>query len=154
MFYSQSLQVAVFLSYGWALQKHASLAVPLVLQFFLGFCLVVTSNSINTLLSDIFPGRVSTASAASNLGRCILGAVGAAVVDSMLTSMGLGWSFTFVGLLLLAASGLIWAEYTWGMGWRQKRWQKEDERKERKRREDEEEKASPEEQGKDKDTAA
>ncbi|EXJ81370.1 hypothetical protein A1O3_07661 [Capronia epimyces CBS 606.96] len=125
VFFSQALQVAVFLPYGWALEKHASLAVPLVLQFIMGFCLVVSSNSVSTLLSDIYPSKVSTASAASNLVRCLLGAVGAAVVDNMLTSLGVGWSFVLVGLLLAAATGFLWVEMTWGMGWRQKRWLKE-----------------------------
>jgi hypothetical protein len=93
------------------------------LQFILGFCGVIGSNSVSTLLSDIYPGSVATASAASNLLRCILGAVGAATVDNMLTGMGLGWTFIFVGLLITSATGFLCTEMTWGMGWRQKRWQ-------------------------------
>ncbi|EXJ59815.1 hypothetical protein A1O7_03962 [Cladophialophora yegresii CBS 114405] len=124
VFFVQALQVAALLPYGWALERGASLAVPLVLQFLLGFSGVVASNSVSTLLSDIYPNSVATASAASNLLRCLLGAVGAATVDSMLSSMGLGWSFIFVGLLMASATGLLWAELTWGMGWRQKRWQR------------------------------
>lgn len=85
---------------------------------------MVASNSVSTLLSDIYPGNVSTASAASNLVRCTLGAVGAAVVDDMLTTMGLGWSFVFIGMLMAGATGFLCAEMIWGMGWRQKRWQK------------------------------
>lgn len=132
--------MAVLLPYGWALEKHASLAVPLVLQFILGFCLVVASNSLSTLLSDIYPGNVSTASAASNLVRCMLGAVGAAVIDDMLTTMGLGWSFIFVGMLMVGATGFLCAEMIWGMGWRQKRWQK----MEKKRQAEKEKKAREE----------
>jgi MFS family permease len=124
VFWIQGLQVAALLPYGWALQKHASLAVPLVLQFFLGFCLVVASNSLSTLLSDIYPGSVSTASAASNLVRCLLGAVGAAVIDKMLSSMGLGWCFVFIGLLMALATGFLFAELIWGMRWRQRRWER------------------------------
>lgn len=90
-------------------------------------------NSLTTLLADIFPDRVSTASAAQNLLRCLLGAVGAAVVDSMLVRMGLGWCFTFVSLLMVAAVSLLWFEYVWGMGWRQKRWRKVAEKAERER---------------------
>ena len=45
VFFAQALQVAVLLPYGWALDKHASLAVPLVLQFIMGFCLVVASKT-------------------------------------------------------------------------------------------------------------
>lgn len=124
VFFSQALQVAALLPYGWTLEKHASLAAPLVLQFILGFCLIVASNSVSTLLSDIYPGSVSTASAASNLVRCLLGAIGAATVNDVLKAMGLGWSFIFTGLLMAVATGFLCAEMAWGMGWRQKRWQK------------------------------
>ncbi|KIW98570.1 uncharacterized protein Z519_00231 [Cladophialophora bantiana CBS 173.52] len=127
----QALQVAALVPYGWALERHASLAAPLVLQFVLGFCLVVASNSISTLLSDIYPGSVSTASAASNLVRCMLGAVGAAVVDNMLTSLGLGWCFVLVGLLMAAATAFLYIETQCGMRWRQTRWQKLEQRKEK-----------------------
>ncbi|KIX96035.1 uncharacterized protein Z520_08290 [Fonsecaea multimorphosa CBS 102226] len=136
VFFSQAVQVAAILPYGWALERHASLAVPLILQFILGLCLVVASNSISTLLSDIYPGNVSTASAASNLVRCILGAVGAAVVDNMLTSLGLGWCFFLVGMLMAAATVLLWVEFTWGMGWRQQRWRSMEEKKKRKQAEE------------------
>uniref|UniRef100_A0A093XTE4 Quinidine resistance protein 2 n=2 Tax=Talaromyces marneffei TaxID=37727 RepID=A0A093XTE4_TALMA len=128
-----SILAATFLGYGWALNYKAPLAVPLVMSFIMGFTLICTMNSLTTLLADIFPDRVSTASAAQNLLRCLLGAVGAAVVDSMLVRMGLGWCFTFVSLLMVAAVSLLWFEYVWGMGWRQKRWRKVAEKAERER---------------------
>ncbi|OKL59781.1 hypothetical protein UA08_04741 [Talaromyces atroroseus] len=123
-----SLLAATFLGYGWALDYKTSLAVPLVISFILGFSLICTMNSLNTLLTDIFPSRVSTASAASNLVRCLLGAVGAAVVDSMIDAMGIGWCFTFTGLVMGAAVMFLWCEYKWGMQWRQKRWRKKAEK--------------------------
>ncbi|KIW05907.1 uncharacterized protein PV09_03101 [Verruconis gallopava] len=122
VFFAQTLQVAAYLSYGWVLDRHVHLAAPLVIQFIIGFCLVIVSNSLSTLLADIYPKNVSTASAASNLFRCLLGAVGAAVVDKMLSGMGMSWAFMFVGLMLVAATSLIVIELKWGMGWRQKRW--------------------------------
>lgn len=125
-----SVFALLFLPCGWALQYHAHLAVPMVIQFLIGFCVVCTSNSLSTLLADIFPGQVATASAAQNLLRCWLGAVGAAVVDSMLSGMGTGWCFTFTALVLLAGVGLLWVEMKWGMGWRQERWAKEKAKKE------------------------
>ncbi|KUL91527.1 hypothetical protein ZTR_01823 [Talaromyces verruculosus] len=128
-----SILAITFLGYGWALNYKAPLAVPLVLSFIMGFSLICTMNSLTTLLADIFPDRVSTASAAQNLLRCLLGAVGAAVVDSMLEGMGIGWSFTFVSLIMVAAVGLLWFEYIWGMKWRQNRWRKVAEKVERDR---------------------
>ncbi|EED24402.1 MFS transporter, putative [Talaromyces stipitatus ATCC 10500] len=128
-----SILAATMLGYGWALNYKAPLAVPLVIMFIMGFTMICTMNSLTTLLTDIFPDRVSTASAAQNLLRCLLGAVGAAVVDQMLKSMGIGWCFTFMGLLILAATGLLWFEYIWGMEWRQKRWKKAAEKAKRER---------------------
>ena len=86
--------------------------------------MVVTSNSLSTLCADIYPGRVSTASAASNLVRCLLGAVGAATVGDMLNAWGSGWTFVVTGLLVAVAMCLLFVEKRYGMMWRQKRWAK------------------------------
>lgn len=131
-----SILAATFLGYGWALNYKAPLAVPLVISFIMGFSLICTMNSLTTLLTDIFPDRVSTASAAQNLLRCLLGAIGAAVVDSMLSGMGIGWCFTFVSLVMFAAVGLLWLEYIFGIRWRQKRWEKAAEKAKRQREAD------------------
>lgn len=129
-----AIGVAAFIPYGWTLQQHAHLAVPLVLQFIIGFCFIASLNTLNTLLVDLFPDRAATAAAACNLVRCWLGAVGAAVISQMLSGMGWGWCFAFLGLLMGAALGLLWVENVYGMGWREKRLAKI----ERKKREKEE----------------
>ncbi|KAJ5679289.1 hypothetical protein N7462_007533 [Penicillium macrosclerotiorum] len=113
--------IAAFIPYGWTLQSRTSLAAPLVLQFIIGFCFIASLNTLNTLLVDLFPERAATAAAACNLVRCWLGAVGAAVVDQMLTGMGCGWCFAFLGLCMAVTMSLLLAEYIYGMGWRQKR---------------------------------
>lgn len=130
--YVNALQTVTLLCYGWVLQKHAPLAVPLVFQFLMGLWLVASSNSMSTLLIDLFPDRASTASAASNLLRCIFGAIGAAVIDDMLTNMGYGWSFVLMGLLVGLASVLLVVELKYGMGWRGKRWDRLAEKKKEK----------------------
>lgn len=129
-----TLGILAYIPYGWVLEQHTSLAVPLVLQFIMGFCLTASNNTLNTLLVDLFPDRPATASAACNLVRCWLGAVGAAVIDHMLSGMGWGWCFTFWGLVMGAAMPLLWVEMVWGMNWRGKRL----ERLERKKKEEEE----------------
>ena len=65
-----------------------------------------------------------------------MGAIGAAVVDSMLSGMGIGWCFTFVSLVMFAAVGLLWLEYIFGIRWRQKRWEKAAEKAKRQREAD------------------
>jgi MFS family permease len=122
VFLFNALQAMSLLCYGWVLEKHASLAAPLILQFILGICLVGSSNSMNTLLIDIFPDRASTASAAMNLLRCILGAVSAAVVDAIMTAMGYGWAFVFMGLLVAFSSVFLFVEFKYGIKWRGRRW--------------------------------
>lgn len=119
-----ALGCAAFIPYGWGLQQHTSLAVPLVLQFVVGFCFVASLNTLNTLLVDLFPDRAATAAAACNLVRCWLGAIGAAVIDQMLTSMGWGWTFVFLGMCMAVAMVLLWVEHVYGMRWRQARLEK------------------------------
>ncbi|KKA19748.1 hypothetical protein T310_6260 [Rasamsonia emersonii CBS 393.64] len=129
VFFFLGLQLAAFLPYGWVLERRAPLAAPLILQFVMGLGIVASSNTLSTLLVDIFPDRPSTASAACNLVRCLLGAVGAAVVDYMLSGMGWGWCFFFVGMVMLVATGLLWVEMSYGMEWRRRRWERLEKRK-------------------------
>ncbi|KAJ5545065.1 hypothetical protein N7535_006547 [Penicillium sp. DV-2018c] len=116
-----ALGIAAFIPYGWVLQQKVHLVAPLVLQFIIGFCFVASLNSLNTLLTDLFPDRAATAAAACNLVRCCLGAVGAAVISQMLSGMGWGWCFFFLGLMMAVGLGLLWLEQMYGMGWREKR---------------------------------
>jgi MFS family permease len=119
-----ALGIAAFIPYGWVLQQRVHLAAPMVLQFIIGFCFVASLNCLNTLLTDLFPDRAATAAAACNLVRCCLGAVGAAVISQMLSGMGWGWCFVFLGLVMAVGLGLLWVEQVYGMGWREKRFLK------------------------------
>jgi MFS family permease len=116
-----AIGIAAFIPYGWVLQLRVHLAAPLVLQFIIGFCFVASLSSLNTLLVDLFPDRPATAAAACNLVRCCLGAVGAAVINEMLSGMGWGWCFVFLGLVMAVGMSLLWIEWVYGIGWREKR---------------------------------
>jgi hypothetical protein len=39
----------------------------------------------------------------------------------MLRDMGWDWCFVFMGGMMLASTGLVWAEYGWGVEWREAR---------------------------------
>lgn len=121
VFPAMAIGVAAFIPYGWVLQRRVHLAVPLVLQFIIGFCFVASLNCLNTLLVDLFPDKPATAASACNFVRCCLGAVGAAVISQMLSGMGWGWCFVFLGLVMGVGMGLLWVENVYGMGWREKR---------------------------------
>ncbi|MCJ1406184.1 hypothetical protein MMC19_000249 [Ptychographa xylographoides] len=113
--------LAALVGYGWALDRNASLAVPLVLQFVMGYCLTGGFSILSTLLVDLYPESPSTVTAGNNLFRCLLGAAAIAAINSMLEAMGRGWSFTFFALLCTVASPLLWVLCRWGPGWREER---------------------------------
>lgn len=73
---------------------------------------------IGTLLVDIFPEKPATANAASNLARCWVGAVAAAVLDYMFEGMGWGWTFVVFAVLPLAFMPMLGLEYRRGLEWR------------------------------------
>lgn len=95
------------------------MAVPLVLQFFIGLSMQGVFTVLSTLLVDIHPDCPSTAQAASNLVRCELAAGGLAVLDVLLRAIGPGWCFVLwagLGILsipclyLLQRRGLVWRQ--------------------------------------------
>lgn len=111
-------QLPVILKSGW-------IAVPLVLQF----VIVAASNAIfaiNTaLVADLCPGKGASSTAINNLVRCSMGALGVAVVDSMIGSFGTAATFLGLGLTTTAMTSLLAAEWAWGMRWRSERVQVE-----------------------------
>ncbi|RDW60467.1 putative MFS transporter [Aspergillus mulundensis] len=115
------LTILTIIPYGFVLERRTNLAAPLILQFLNGFATIACTNSLNTLLVDLFPDQPATAAAACNLIRCWLGALGAAVVEFMLSAMGWGWCFAFLGLLMLVSVGLVGVEYVYGARWRESR---------------------------------
>ncbi|RAL59640.1 hypothetical protein DID88_006499 [Monilinia fructigena] len=113
--------LSCYLCYGWVLEKNANLAAPLILQFFLGLCINGSFNILSTLVVDLYPQSPSTATAANNLVRCLLGAGGTGIITIMVDRMGRGWCFTFIALVCIVASPMLWVELKWGPIWREER---------------------------------
>ncbi|GAC95694.1 major facilitator super [Pseudozyma hubeiensis SY62] len=107
------------LAYGWSVGEKLHIALPVVFQFAVGFFSIMYFTNINTLIVDLYPGKAASATAAVNLGRCVLGAGAVAVVQPMIAAVGAGWTFTvgavltlFIGLVcqaLIYLYGEIWA---------------------------------------------
>ncbi|RFU34076.1 hypothetical protein B7463_g2328, partial [Scytalidium lignicola] len=132
--------LVAILCYGWVLEKHVNLAVPLIFHFIIGLCLNGSFNIMATLLIDLYPQSPSTATAANNLVRCFMGAGGTGIINIMIERMGNGWCFTFISLVCVATMPLLFIELKWGPKWREDRAVKEDikkQEKDRKRREEE-----------------
>lgn len=66
----------------------------------------------------------ATATAGNNLCRCLLGAGEAAVIIQMINSMGSGWCFTFIALVIYVTTPILWVLMRWGPEWREKRAQR------------------------------
>ena len=109
------------LCYGWAMEKNAHLAAPLVLTFLIGFCVNGSFNILSTLVVDLYPQSPATATAANNLVRCFMGAGGTGIINIMVEKMGRGWCFTFIALVCTITMPMLLAEMKWGPGWREER---------------------------------
>jgi MFS family permease len=131
------LSLAVMVGYGWAIARHAHVAVPLVLQFVQGFVVTWLTQCFSALLVDVFPETPSTAATAGNVTKCVLAAVAVAILQPLVDIMGKGWFFTLAGILC-GGVGLIsvMALRYWGMGWRIARRKKEKEKKQHQERRD------------------
>ncbi|ERS95168.1 hypothetical protein HMPREF1624_08379 [Sporothrix schenckii ATCC 58251] len=114
------LSSAIMLVWGWALQRHAHLAVLCVLLFLNGVGMIGFQNAANALLVDITPGRAGAAVAANNLTRCLIGAVATAVINPMIAAMGIGWAFFLIGALYVAASPGLFLLMFKGVAWRRR----------------------------------
>ncbi|KAF6816730.1 hypothetical protein CPLU01_13785 [Colletotrichum plurivorum] len=110
-----------FVGYGWAVERHAHVAVPLVLQFYLGCKSTVVHQVYSALLVDIFPDKPGTAGASNNICRCALSAALVAALQPAVDAMGRSWFFTLVGLwdavgsiigvFVLRRHGRRWRDY-------------------------------------------
>lgn len=112
---------AAVLCYGWILEVETSLAAPLVMHFIAGLCLTGAFNCMSVMLIDYYPLSPSTATAANNLVRCLMGAGGTAIINIMIDRMGRGWCFTFIAAVVAATSPILWVLLKWGPKWREER---------------------------------
>lgn len=122
------LSTVCMIAYGWVMGRRVNLAAPVILMFFSGWSLNATSQVLNALMVDIWPGRSAAATAANNLMRCELGAAASAAINPMQEAMGWGWAYTTLALISVAASPILWLMTRYGIKWRQRRARKENER--------------------------
>jgi multidrug resistance protein len=115
--------------YGWLLEAKVHIAGPIILLGLIGYTMLAGFNPLSVLIIDLHRSRPATASAATNLARCLLGAGASAVANPMIEAMGNGWTFTLVGLIELAVLPILILPYIHGMKWRAKKREKEEEKK-------------------------
>jgi multidrug resistance protein len=127
-----ALSAIVILSWGWAMQTRAHLAVLCLLMFLMGVGMIGFNNSSSVLIVDIYPSNAGAAVAANNLTRCLIGAAASAVIVPMINAMGVGWAFTVLGVLYIVLSPMLFLIMNKGIQWRAEIREKE-ERKQKKK---------------------
>ncbi|KAJ6186972.1 MFS general substrate transporter [Penicillium mononematosum] len=110
----------LIIGYGWSLQYRAHMAVPLVLQFFIGLTIQVFFTSASILLVDLHPEGPATTQAANNFVRCEMSAGMLALLDLLLVKLGPGWCFVLLAALVLVTIPLLYLLERRGMLWQQK----------------------------------
>lgn len=117
--------IAIFvmaaLAFAWCIGKHTTIALPIIWTFFGGFTATATMGMFSTLIVDYYPESGASATAALNLVRCLMGAGGTAVVQPMISRIGVGWTFTVGAAIVVAASPLGLLIWLYGERWRHRR---------------------------------
>ncbi|KAG0701799.1 major facilitator superfamily domain-containing protein [Suillus ampliporus] len=100
--------VATCAGYGWALERKVNIAIPLLLQFIVGYTAIAIMGIMQTLLIDLLPSQSASITACTNLVRCSMGAVMVSVIDLIVTAVGPGWTYVLLAGICLAFSPMIW----------------------------------------------
>ncbi|KAI4267625.1 MAG: hypothetical protein L6R38_008174 [Xanthoria sp. 2 TBL-2021] len=128
-YYLLIISTAVLVGYGWAVTKHAHLAIVLILQFIQGSMGTCFYNTYNALLVDVFPESPSTAAAAASIVRCAMAAAGIAILQPLLAALGRGWYLTILGIWSGGCGALaVLVIERKGMSWRTRRTKRKNER--------------------------
>jgi predicted MFS family arabinose efflux permease len=115
------MQIGASLAFGWTMQHHVHVSVPIICTFFMGWASTSIISTISTFMVDIFPKKGASATAAVNFVRCLMGAGGTASVLPTVNKIGVGWTFTLWSGVMLAALGFIVLQMAKGRKWRQRR---------------------------------
>ncbi|TGO49070.1 hypothetical protein BCON_0222g00170 [Botryotinia convoluta] len=124
------------ITYGWIMHFRVNIAGPCVILVVLGYTLIASTQAVSILIVDVNPEAAGTATAAFNLVRCLLGAGSTALIVPMVDKMGLGWTYTFIALLYIVLSPMLFVVMKWGPCWRGERTEKQRIGEERKKDEE------------------
>jgi MFS family permease len=109
--------VATTAAYGFSLNVN-QITLSLLLQFFIAYTATAVFSFNSALVIDLYPGASASATAVNNLMRCSVGAVGVAVIQLIIDSLGAGYAFLTLAILTAAMSPLLILEWYFGAGWR------------------------------------
>ncbi|ODV88661.1 hypothetical protein CANCADRAFT_3307 [Tortispora caseinolytica NRRL Y-17796] len=94
----------MYILFGWLIEYQLSFAGPIVSIAVISMLAMPFMMATQSLIVDLFPDRAASSGAAVNMTRCLSAAVGMGVTDSVIDTMGIGWAYTFMGLLAILSS--------------------------------------------------
>ena len=113
------LAAVTVVAYGWVMERHTSLAGPVILLYISTFCMSGSFTGLSTLVVDLNRESSGTATAAMNLVRCWMGAGAVAVVNPLLNAIGLGWTSVLVAGVWILISPVMLSIIKYGPRWRE-----------------------------------
>ncbi|KAI0859266.1 MFS general substrate transporter [Xylaria cubensis] len=113
------LSIVVVAVWGRAIEQQASVAIPIVLIFFLGLGLSGSASVFNALITDIRPEKAAAASASNNILKFLLGAAASAAIQPLISAVGPGPAFAIIAVLNVVLSPCLVIVVRKGMKWRQ-----------------------------------
>ncbi|KIX07002.1 uncharacterized protein Z518_04978 [Rhinocladiella mackenziei CBS 650.93] len=120
------------IGYGWTMDHKISLAGPAIFLFLLGYAAIATYQTFNVLMTDIWPGKAASATAANNFVRCELGAAASAAIEPMSSAMGRGWAYTTLALIYIGFAPTLLILMRRGIEMRKARTEREERKKAKK----------------------
>ncbi|WWC87778.1 uncharacterized protein L201_002670 [Kwoniella dendrophila CBS 6074] len=118
--YHIGILLAATIGLAWATQTRTHIAVPIVLNFFIGIGVgFLTTTTIFGI--DLFTGQGGAVTATFNLIRCALGAVSTSTVQLIVNRVGAGWCFVLLGGICLSATPIPFIIIKYGPGLRKQR---------------------------------
>ncbi|KAK9476119.1 major facilitator superfamily domain-containing protein [Lipomyces japonicus] len=111
--------------YGWVFRQEISLAVPLIFLFFIGLFVTGVLTFVQVILVDLCSDETASVTASNNLVRCLMGAGGSALIETVIRHIGSGWAYVIVAFMTLLSAPIIFVELKFGQQWRKKRHEKQ-----------------------------
>ncbi|WQF82077.1 Putative major facilitator superfamily, MFS transporter superfamily [Colletotrichum destructivum] len=109
------------IAWGFCVENGVHIAVPLVIQVVLGYTSISILNTTMTLMIDILQTRSSSATACTNLVRCLLAALLVGLIDRMTSALRISWTYVLLGGVCALLLPLMYIEMKVGPKWRMKR---------------------------------
>ncbi|WWC68737.1 uncharacterized protein I206_102671 [Kwoniella pini CBS 10737] len=126
--YQVGILLAATIGLAWCTTVHVHIAVPIVLNFFVGIGTgFLTTTTIYSI--DLFTGQGGAVTATFNLIRCAMGAVTTSTVQLIVNRMGAGWCFVLLGGICLLATPIPFILIKYGPKWNKRRRDKTEEKK-------------------------